>query len=199
MTYQIGAASSTLVNADTVFGKDPKSTPIPGGERSRVMDGTDVYIGYPRSVWEFAFLTVTQYRKALAILCSTAGAGTLTGITSSTNIDGTTTAFNTELQVSDLIAAHKGSGVYEIMTIATITDADTLNVAANPATAFTNVAFRYRRKNVYSAGCYVQTRNDLDAYQSYQAIVRFPEPDKLARWGNGYEKVAIEFVLVAVV
>ena len=63
MTCQIGAASSTLVNADTVFGKDPKSTPIPGGERSRVMDGTDVYVGYPRSVWEFAWLSVTARRK----------------------------------------------------------------------------------------------------------------------------------------
>jgi hypothetical protein len=50
-----------------------------------------------------------------------------------------------------------------------------------------------------SAVCYIQTRNDLDVWGTYQAISRLPNPETLERWGGHYRDVVVEFSLLEAV
>ncbi|HOU13461.1 MAG TPA: hypothetical protein PKZ84_10110 [Anaerolineae bacterium] len=49
----------------------------------------------------------------------------------------------------------------------------------------------------YSGLVYIETRNDIDEWQQWQAIARLPEPRALNRWGGYYRDVEIEFILLA--
>ncbi|MBN1261093.1 MAG: hypothetical protein JXB35_10470 [Anaerolineae bacterium] len=69
--YRIGSAYP-LDSSDlcvTRFGVDPRSTYSPGAESKHTLDGTLAYVGYPRSTWQFASLTIAQW-SALKTLAS---------------------------------------------------------------------------------------------------------------------------------
>lgn len=69
-SYKIGT-SSPLGDSDkceTRFGYDPRSTYSPGAERLTTLAGTTVDVGYPRAVWTFAALTVTQWETLYTIV-----------------------------------------------------------------------------------------------------------------------------------
>lgn len=59
-------------------------------------------------------------------------AGTVSANDTVTQIDGIGTAFDTDFSTGDLIAVHANSTYYEFRTIATITDANTMDIAAAP-------------------------------------------------------------------
>lgn len=59
-TYQIGTSLLTLVEAETVFGTQPASTYQPG-DRLETFSGSLAYLGYPRSIWRFAAISVTDW------------------------------------------------------------------------------------------------------------------------------------------
>lgn len=44
-----------------LFGYDPRTTYNPGAERVVTLAGTTADVGYPRSVWTYALLTVAQW------------------------------------------------------------------------------------------------------------------------------------------
>ncbi len=75
MPYRIGD-SIPLSDADNcvaLFGYDPRSTYNPGAERLITLAGLTVDVGYPRSVWTFAALTVEQWDDLLDIVGSYSG------------------------------------------------------------------------------------------------------------------------------
>lgn len=198
MAYQVGNASANMIDAKTFFGVYPRSVWTPG-ERVATHASTVVYRGYAHSVWNFGWMEIETYRKALAVLCGSTGTGTVSGTLGATALTGVTTAFDTELAVCDVLAVNIGSGVYEIVTITSIKDADELTAAAAFGQTFSGKGFLYRKRTVYSGGCYVTTRNDLDCYQTWSAIAVMPEPDKLERAGGKYLNVGIDFTLIGVV
>ncbi len=53
--------------------------------------------------------------------------------------------------------------------------------------------------NVYSAQCYVRTRDTFDTWADYRAIVIIPDPAGLERWGEHYKDVVLEFILLEAV
>ena len=59
-------------------------------------------------------------------------AGTVSANDTVTQVDGIGTAFDTDFAVGDLIAVWANSTYYEFRTIATITDANTMDIAAAP-------------------------------------------------------------------
>jgi len=81
-TYQIGTSIVGLVNADTVFGVEPRSQYVPG-VAVETHAGTIVYRGYPRSIWTFAAVDVTVWDTVK----NTYLAGELTGETYVTTRD----------------------------------------------------------------------------------------------------------------
>lgn len=209
MAYQIGATTSTLVNAVTVFHTDvasrnfvePKSLPYPGGDEYDSMDGHKRWRGFKRSQWNFSLLAISAYEMAAAILCSLLGTGTVDPGTDPKTLDGTATAFNTELAVGDTLIVHLGSGVYEQMVVAEIGSSTSLTVSDDIVASFSGATFRYRPQSVYSGDCYVTTlvatHLGENVYDTFEAVAVFPDPSKLPRSGRRYENVNIEFMLKA--
>jgi len=212
MTYQIGASFATLVNANTVFFSDtssrvplnPKSTPVPGGDEYQSMDGIKRWRGYKRSKWKLDNVLIASYEMAVAILCSTAGTGTVARNGGDpTQLDGTATAFTTELSVNDTIIAHLGSGVYELMVVALIHDATTLHVTSAISNALAGATFRYRPQSTYSGNCYVTTnvvtKGGVNVDTSFSAVAICQDPSKIERWGKRYQPLEIEYILKSLV
>ena len=48
----------------------------------------------------------------------------------------------------------------------------------------------------YSGEVYLQTRDEFDAWTTYRAYLRLPNPQGLDRWGDKYRNVSWEFVLL---
>ncbi len=46
---------------------------------------------------------------------------------------------------------------------------------------------------------YIQTRDDVDDWATYEVIARLPDPGTLTRWGGVYRDVTVEFVLLEAV
>ena len=70
--YQIGDSAITLTPVAALLGTDPRGTYAPGGARDATLAGTQVYVGYPRATWTFAFLTLAQWEE-LYDLCGYSG------------------------------------------------------------------------------------------------------------------------------
>jgi hypothetical protein len=54
--------------ATVLFGVDPRTTYNPGAERVTTLSGTTADVGYARSVWTFAALTIEQWEALLDIV-----------------------------------------------------------------------------------------------------------------------------------
>jgi len=208
--YKLGATTSTLVDAITVFHTDvaarnvvtPKSTLVAGGNEYISMDGFQRWRGFKRSRWHFALLAISSYEKGIGILCSLPGTGTVSRNSGDhTQLDGSGTAFSTELAVDDTLLFHLGSGAYETAIVTAITDNDTLTVSASISAALSGATFRYRPQSVYSGACYVSTlavtHDGVNVYETFSAVAVCPDPSKLNRIGGRYENVDIEFMLKA--
>jgi hypothetical protein len=50
-----------------------------------------------------------------------------------------------------------------------------------------------------SGQCYILTRDADDTWDTYRAIVDFPDPQGLTRWAEGYSPVTLTFYLVVAV
>lgn len=50
-----------------------------------------------------------------------------------------------------------------------------------------------------SGQCYILTRDADDVWDTFRAIVDFPDPQTLARWAEGYSPVTLTFYLVVAV
>ncbi len=57
----------------------------------------------------------------------------------------------------------------------------------------------YLLSGAQSGQCYVLTRDMDDTWDTYRAIVDFPDPQGLSRWAEGYNQVALLFHLVVAV
>lgn len=70
MPYRVGAIYplGNPDNCTALFGHNPRSAYNPGAERVITLAGTTVDVGYPRSVWTFAALTVEQWEDLLDIV-----------------------------------------------------------------------------------------------------------------------------------
>jgi hypothetical protein len=210
MGYQLGASTSTLVDTTSVFHTDvaamnfvaPRSTPVAGGEEYTSMDGLRRWRGFKRSRWNFSLLALSSYEMAVAILCSLAGTGTVSPGTDPNTLEGSGTAFTTELAVGDTLIVHLGSGVYEHFVVTAIADNTHLTTSSDPVNGFSGATFRYRPQSTYSGDCYISTlsvtHDGANVYQTFSAVAICPDPSKLTRSGRRYESVDIEFLLKAV-
>lgn len=75
MPYQIGTTQPGLQAASAVFGYDPKTTYSPGGDLVATNAGTLQTVGFPRSVWSFASLSVSTYASIKSTYLSGAYSG----------------------------------------------------------------------------------------------------------------------------
>lgn len=200
---RLGATADTLVEAASFFGTqhvqlDPRSV-VSTGERVETHAATVAHRGLRGVTWELGFIHIDNYRRALAVLASAPGTGTVSGTIGETTLSGTGTAFNTELRVEDVLAIHTGGGAYEVVTVAAITDHDTLTVTPALSQTLTNLTFRYRRWNRYSGECYVEVRNELDFYQVWRCVSTFPDPTTSERAARRYLNVKIGLTLIEAV
>lgn len=65
MAYEIGDALLTLVDVKTLLGFYPQSVYAPGAEFVTDHGGGLRVVGYPRSTWTFAALSVADYEDLL--------------------------------------------------------------------------------------------------------------------------------------
>jgi len=51
----------------------------------------------------------------------------------------------------------------------------------------------------YSGEVYIETRDEWDTWSTYRTTMRLPAPGDLERWGEHYQDVVVDFVLLEVI